>query len=171
MAATEAPAPGAPPRSQSALSPIFLWILLAAAVFRVVTGVMDRGESAGGGIVAWQPRQDAPGRSAKSGKPILYDFTAAWCGPCKLLDKDWEDASVAGRINESFVPVRIVDRVREDGRNEPDVAELVRRYEVSGFPTLVAVDAEGRLIARHEGYRNRETLVAFLEEAKGRIRP
>ncbi len=170
MAATDAArSPAA--RSQSALSPVLLWVLLAAALLRVVTGVMDRRESPAGNLIRWQDREDAPARAASSGKPILYDFTAAWCGPCKLLDKDWADASVAAQVNGSFVPVRIVDRVREDGRNEPDVAELVRRYEVSGFPTLVAADAEGRLIARHEGYRDRETLVAFLEEAKGGVRP
>ena len=85
---------------------------------------------------------------------MLYDFTAAWCAPCKLLDRDWEDASVAERVNDAFVPVRIMDRVREEGRNAPDVAELQRRYEISVFPTLVVAarrrppDREARRLPR-----------------------
>ncbi len=162
MDRTEAPAP---PRSQSKLSPVLLWVLLAALVFRVVTAVMDRGGPEGTGLIRWQPRRTAAALAASLGKPILYDFTAAWCGPCKLLDRDWAESSVADLVNASFVPVRIVDRLREDGRNPPDVAELERRYEISGFPTLVVAAPDGRLIGKHEGYRNREALVEFLEES------
>ena len=158
----EAPAPAA--RSQSRVSPVLFWALLAAVVFRIVTAVMDRGGDDGTGLVRWQPREDAAARAASTGKPILYDFTAAWCGPCRLVDRDWGTAEVADRVNAGFVPVRIVDRAREDGRNAPDVADLQRRYEVTGFPTLVVAAPDGRLIGKHEGYRNREALVEFLKE-------
>jgi thiol-disulfide isomerase/thioredoxin len=159
MDRTEAPAS---PRSQSRLSPILLWVLLAALVFRVVTGVMNRGGPDGTGLVRWQPNEAASARSASLGRPILYDFTAAWCGPCKLLDRDLDEAAIADRVNAAFVPVRVVDRLREDGKNAPEVAELERRYEISGFPTLVVAAPDGRLIAKHEGYRGREKLLEFL---------
>src|SRR5262249_19407282 len=99
-------------------------------------------------------------------KPILYDFTAAWCGPCKVLDKDWSDPTIAKTVNAAFVPARVVDRQREDGKNPEDIDELQKRYEVSGFPTLVAAAPDGRLLVKLEGYRGRAALVAFLEEAK-----
>lgn len=165
MATTE-PATPPPPRSQSRLSPILLWVLLAAALFRVVTAVMDRGDKGEAGRVRWEPRQRAAALSRAAGKPILYDFTAAWCGPCKLLDRDWNDPAVAGRVNDSFVPARIVDRQREEGKNLPEVSELQRRYEVTGFPTLVVAAADGRLIGKLEGYRGRAALLQFLEESK-----
>jgi thiol:disulfide interchange protein len=154
-------------RSQSALSPVLLWILLAAAVLRVVTAVMDRAGKDGPGLVQWQRRGEASAEAARSGKPVLYDFTAAWCGPCKLLDEAWADASVAEKVNAGFVPVRITDRMREEGRNPPDIAELQRRYEVSAFPTLVVAAPDGRLIAKHEGFRSPQALAAFLSEAAG----
>ena len=164
MATTELRPP--PPRSQSRLSPVLLWILLAVALFRIVTGVMDRGQSGeGSGLVRWEPREKARALSQAGGRPVLYDFTAAWCGPCKLLDRDWNDASVAEKVNAKFVPTRIVDRVREDGRNAPDVAEMVQRFEISGFPTLVAATPDGTMIAKLEGYRGRAALLEFLEQA------
>jgi len=154
-------------RSQSALSPVLLWILLAALVLRIVTAVMDRAGKDGPGLVQWQRRGDASAEAARSGKPVLYDFTAAWCGPCKLLDEAWADSSVADKVNAGFVPVRITDRVREDGRNPPDIAELQRRYEVSVFPTVVIAAPDGRLVAKHEGFRSPQALAEFLAEAAG----
>jgi thiol:disulfide interchange protein DsbD len=158
----------APPfqRSQSQLPPVLFWILLAAVILRVVTGVMDR--RAGVGLVRWQPREKAAALAQASGKPILYDFTAAWCAPCKLVDRDWQDPALAEQVNSAFIPARVVDRAREEGRNPPEIAELQHRYEIDGFPTLVAAAPDGRLIAKIDGYRGKEATMRFLEEAKGK---
>jgi thiol:disulfide interchange protein len=141
---------------------LFVAVALALAV-RAVTGILGAGHGeAEVGRISWKPRERAAQLARAGGKPILYDFTAAWCGPCKMLDKDWEDSTIAARVNEAFVPARVVDRTREDGRNTADVDDLLRRYEVSGFPTLVAADAEGNLIGKLEGYRGRRALEEFL---------
>lgn len=157
----------APPRqqSQSRLPPAVLWVVAAAAVFRIATAILDRGE-ADDGLVRWQPREKAAALALASRRPILYDFGAAWCGPCKLLDGDWKDPAIAQTVNDGFVPSRIVDRQREEGKNPPDIAALQERFQVGGFPTLVAVTPDGRLIAKLEGYRGREALVNFLNEAR-----
>lgn len=156
------------PRSQSRLSPLLFWALLAALVLRVVTGVMDRGTEGGVGLVHWQPREKAAALAHASVKPILYDFTAAWCAPCKLVDRDWEDPDLAEQVNGAFIPTRVVDRAREDGRNLPEISELQRHFEIVGFPTIVAADPDGRLIAKTDGYRGKEAMMRFLEEAKGK---
>ncbi len=157
------------PQSQSRLSPVLLWVLLAAVLLRLVTAVMDRAPKEGGtGLVQWQPREQAAALARAGGKIVLYDFTAAWCGPCKMLDREWNDAAIADTVNASFVPARVVDREREDGQNPAEVAELQRKYEVAGFPTLVAAAPDGRLIAKIEGYPGRDRLVQFLEGSKGK---
>jgi thiol:disulfide interchange protein len=167
MDAIEASGGTARPRSQAAVSPVLLWVLLAAVLLRIVTAVMERRGGDGPGHVRWTDTDGAAAVAVREGKPVLYDFTAAWCAPCKLLDADWEKASVAERVNAAFVPVRVMDRMREEGRNAPGVAELQRRYEVSVFPTIVVAAPDGRLIAKREGYRNTEALVSFLAEAAG----
>ncbi len=155
--------------SQSRLSPALFWVLAAAVAFRIVTGVLDRGsKDSGAGLVRWQPHESAAAASQKAGKPILYDFTADWCAPCHMLDREgWGDSRIAAMVNASYLPARVVDREREDGRNPAVIDELHRRYSVTAFPTLVVADADGRQIARLEGYAGRERLVKFLQESHG----
>jgi thiol-disulfide isomerase/thioredoxin len=158
-----------PPRSQSKISPILLWLLLAAALLRVVTAVTSRGDAGSGvGLVNWMSPTDAAQAARASGKPILYDFTAEWCGPCKALDADgWADGRIAAYVNESFVPARVMDRVREEGKNPPWMDELQQKYRVNAFPTLVVAAPDGREIATTQGYAGKQRLMAFLSGARG----
>jgi len=158
-----------PSGSQSRLSPVILWVLLAAALFRIVTTVTDKDESGGGaGLVRWTAPDGAVAAARSSGRPILYDFTAEWCAPCKMLDRDgWADSQVAALVNDSFVATRIVDRAREDGKNAPWVDALQQRYRVTAFPTLVVASPDGREIAIAQGFNGKAKLIAFLEGARG----
>ncbi|HLN81214.1 MAG TPA: thioredoxin family protein, partial [Thermoanaerobaculia bacterium] len=102
-----------------------------------------------------------------SGKPLLYDFTAEWCGPCRMLDADgWQDPGVAALVNESYVPARVVDRMREEGKNPLWIDELQRKYDVNAFPTLVVASPDGRQIAVSQGYAGKQKLVEFLEVSR-----
>jgi thiol:disulfide interchange protein len=162
----------APPRSgsQSRIPPILLWILLAAILFRVITAVMDREKKdAGAGLVRWQPQKEAEAGARSAGKPVLYDFTAAWCGPCHRLDEEgWGDPEIAALVNRSYLPARVVDRDREDGKNTPAIDELERRYSVNAFPTLVVAAPDGSLIAKMQGYGGRGRLHEFLQESSSK---
>jgi thiol:disulfide interchange protein len=164
MDRTEAPVRSGP---QSRLPPILLWLVLAAILFRVVTAVMDREKKdEGAGLVRWQPQKEAQAAARSAGKPVLYDFTAAWCGPCHRLDAEgWGDPEIASLVNRSYLPARVVDREREDGKNPPAIDDLERRYSVNAFPTLVVAAPDGRLIAKMQGYGGRAKLLEFLQES------
>jgi thiol:disulfide interchange protein len=164
MDRTEAPARSGP---QSKFPRILLWLVLAAFLFRLVTVLLDRQKKDGGeGLVRWQPHESAVAAAVSAGKPVLYDFTAAWCGPCHRLDAEgWGDPEIAALVNRSFLPARVVDRDREDGKNTPAIEELERRYSVNAFPTLVVAAPDGRLIAKMQGYGGREKLRDFLQES------
>jgi len=105
-----------------------------------------------------------------SGKPLLLFFTAEWCPPCHGLELDvFHSSRFVQRIETDFVPVRVVDRTREDGRNAPDVEALVKSARVTGFPTLVVVRADGVAAVRSVGYSSRGATLAFLREAVSRL--
>jgi len=146
---------------------MLLWLTLGAILYLVFTSVLDRGKrQEGAGLVTWQPHENAAAAARSAGRPVLYDFTAAWCGPCHRLDAEgWGDPQIASLVNKSYLPARVVDREREDGKNPPAIEELERRYSVNAFPTLVVATSDGRLIAKLQGYGGRERLLHFLQES------
>ncbi len=167
----------APRGSQSKLSGAIFFVLLAALLFRVVSGVMEKSDAgrkaaapgADPPLVRWVAAEKARRDAASAGRPVLYDFGAAWCGPCHQLDKEgWGNAELAGYANGAFVPVRVTDRESEEGKNPPLVEELQHRYAVSAFPTLVVASADGKEIARMEGWAGRDGLKEFLERSKAK---
>ena len=170
MTTEPGPVPASAPRrdgSRSRIPLIVLAVLAAAVLWRIVTGLPGRQSGdEGAGLVRWQAPGEVEAAARGAGKPVLYDFTAAWCGPCHRLDTEgWADPQIASMVNRSYMPARIVDREREDGRNPPAIDELERRYSVGAFPTLVVAAPDGRPIAKMQGYGGPERLRQFLQES------
>jgi thiol:disulfide interchange protein len=118
------------------------WLLLvAAALFlaRIGFGVWENyNPPKKSEKVSWVPVEKAEAISRSSGRPILYDFSADWCAPCNAMKTDvFSDPKNARTLESVVVPVRVLDRAREEGRNPAVVDSLQRAYAVDGFPTLV----------------------------------
>lgn len=85
--------------------------------------------------------------------PVLVDFWAAWCGPCRMVAPVVEDLATE---YEGVVKVGKVD-VDEN-------AGLAERYNIQSIPTL-ALFRDGRLIARVLGYVPKAELKRQIETA------
>ena len=90
---------------------------------------------------------------SKSSLPVIVDFWAPWCGPCRMVAPELQKvaASHAGR----YLIVKV---------NTDELSELGDRYTIRSIPTM-AVFAGGREIARTAGARPAADIEAFVASA------
>jgi thiol:disulfide interchange protein len=118
-------------------------------------------------LVRWTPISFASAAAQRSNRPILYEFSAEWCGPCHLLEREvFMDTALAAKINDRYIAVKVVDRQREEGRNEPAVQQLIDRYGVNGFPTVVIASSDGKPREKVLGYEGRDRFAAFIDRVR-----
>ncbi|HZM70116.1 MAG TPA: DUF255 domain-containing protein [Candidatus Cryosericum sp.] len=88
----------------------------------------------------WEPYSETSFDSARAaGQPILIDFYAVWCAPCRELDRHtYSDARVLKEL-QRFALLK-ADLTNEES---PLVQTLRERYDVYGVPTVVFIDRQG----------------------------
>ncbi|MCI8300123.1 MAG: thioredoxin [Lachnospiraceae bacterium] len=85
-----------------------------------------------------------------SGKPVLLDFYADWCAPCRMV------SPIVEEIAEEH-PQYLIGKINID--REP---ELAQQFKILSIPTL-AVIKNGELISQSAGARPKADILAMLE--------
>ena len=91
---------------------------------------------------------------AKASVPVLVDYWAPWCGPCRMVAPELQ--KVAARQAGRALVVKV---------NTDELSDLGQRFGIRSIPTL-AVFGGGKELARESGARPAEAIEAFIARAQ-----
>lgn len=90
----------------------------------------------------FQPLPEALAAAKTRNRPVLVDFSAIWCPTCRLLhQKVFTDGTVKAAISQGYILARV-------DYDAPEAPAFMQRYGVTGFPSLLVLDGDGRLLRK-----------------------
>ena len=92
----------------------------------------------------------------KSDKPVLVDFWATWCGPCRMI------APNVAQIAEEHTTDLVVGKVNVD-----EEAELAEEFGIRSIPTIILF-RNGKPVAQSIGYKTTVSLKSALSETRSK---
>lgn len=101
------------------------------------------------------PLDEALAQAKRENKPIVLDFSAEWCVPCRRMEKT------------TLVDPRVVERlkqvifVRLDTDQRPEIAQ---KLGVVGLPDIRFVTPNGRMLRQLRGFQDAELFAAALDQ-------
>lgn len=131
---------------------VFSILLMALAVYNLLP-------SADNNSIVWQEYSESKLSGSIGQTPVIIDFYADWCIPCKELDAiTFSDAKV---IEESrkFLSLK-ADMTKS---LSPEVESLRNKFKIVGVPTVLILDSNGNEINRITGFVNAEEFINIIK--------
>lgn len=105
---------------------------------------------------------EAQEKAKSEEKLIFVDAYASWCGPCKRMAAQvFPQEKVGSFFNANFVNLKI-------DMEKPENAEFAGKYPVSAYPTLMFLDATGKVVQKAVGAKDADQLLEFAQKVLGR---
>jgi len=130
--------------------------------------------------INWMSMNEALAAQETAPKKIIVDVYTHWCGPCKMMDKNtFTNKNVIDYINKNYYAVKFNAEGTEEvtyqdftytnpnyqegrkGRNSQHL--FAHALKVTGYPSLVFFEDDGKLIQGIPGYKTPEQLEIFLK--------
>ena len=98
-------------------------------------------------------------KAKREKKLVFMDAYAAWCGPCKLMEKNvFPLPAVREYYNANFINARF-DMEKGEGR------EIAMKYGVRSYPSYLFLNGDGEVVMTNYGYMGEQDFIAIAKEA------
>ena len=114
-------------------------------------------------LINWVEEDKAVAEAKSSGKPIFYEFSATWCGPCRALNEEvFNDQASADFINKNFIPVQYLGTETRSSFYTEAAEKIQKKHSLQGIPSVVVVDPKTDKETVSTGYGGKDEFIKFL---------
>lgn len=128
---------------------IFLFILIYAGWKFAQSVTETGGSSAFPGSSG--PATEALETAAGDRKQVVLITGTTWCGPCQALEREVIQSGAWKEFTAKEISFTVHDVPRDTSRMTPAMREALERFQVRGFPTMLVIDGNGRVLSRQVG--------------------
>jgi thiol:disulfide interchange protein DsbD len=128
--------------------------IICGAVFYLTVSLKPAGK------IEWIPYDQAViSKAGEEGKPVILEFYAEWCGPCRAMERDVFADPELIKLSRDFITVR-VDLTNVKAFHN----ELLRKYQIRGIPSAILINSNGieQRDLRIEGYVGKDVFLQRL---------